>query len=92
MQTIVVLESSTDATAKKTLDDLPFLVIVVDKTVKARHLLLNLAADLFICDLTTPNLDYKSLVTAATVGNPDIKILLTGPMGEHIRAATIIKS
>lgn len=92
MQTIVVLESSKDATAYKALDGLPFLVIPVDNPLKARHLLLNLATDLFICDLSLPDLDYKALVAAATVGNPNVKILLTGTSGEHIRAATLLKS
>ena len=92
MQTVVVLESSTGDAMQQLLNSLPYLVVPVDKPAKARQLLMNLPTNLFICDLGTPNLNYKELVSASTVGNPDIKILLTGNSSVQPLAADIIKS
>jgi predicted Ser/Thr protein kinase len=91
MQTILVLDNQTPSVATKALEGLNCILVVVNDVARARHVLLNMHVDLWICDLTVDELDYRKLRSESMMMNAPARILLTGPSVSHMHAATLIK-
>ena len=91
MQTVLVLDSQAPSAALKLLEGLACIPVVVDDIARARHVLLNLHVDLWICDLTVGDLDFRQLHAEARIRNAPARILLTGTPITHLLASTLIK-
>ncbi len=79
MQTVLVLDSQSAAAAHKALDTADVILFAVTSVRKARHILLNYALDVWVCDLATTDLDFRVLSEEARGRNPNLRIVLTGP-------------
>ncbi|MDD5707190.1 MAG: serine/threonine-protein kinase, partial [Kiritimatiellae bacterium] len=75
----------------KVLEGMDCLVLAVGEVSKARHLLLNVSIDVWVCDLAAANLDFRALHAEALGRNPHMCILLTGPALTQPHAAALIK-
>ena len=90
MQTVLVLDSQAPSAAMKPLEGLSCIPVVVNDVARARHVLLNMAVDLWICDLTVEDLNFRQLHAESLTRNAAARILLTGtPVTQHLAAALI---
>ena len=58
-------------------DSNDMLVVVVKDPDKAKHALKTMKISVWICDLSTPKLNFNHLSEIALLANPDLKIILT---------------
>lgn len=91
MQTILVIDREPPHVATQALEELGVLLVAVDDVVRARHALRNLRIDLWICDLSIDELNFRALHADSRTLNPNARILLTGPALSKVHAATLIK-
>lgn len=91
MQTVLVLDSQSVGPAHKVLDSFDCLTMAVSDVGKARHILLNFDVDLWICDLSTSDLDFRALRIESQNRNPRCRVLLTGPALTQTHAGTLIE-
>ncbi|MGI5868956.1 MAG: serine/threonine-protein kinase [Kiritimatiellia bacterium] len=89
--TILVLDPQPLSAVKKALDAPDRLVVVVQTPSLARHALGTMHIALWICDLQTPDLDVKSLVSIAQYASPGIQVLFTGTKLMAMRADKLIE-
>lgn len=92
IQTVLILDGESQSAAKKAVDGMACVTITVDTPAKARHLLMNLQIDLFVCDLETPELDLDALLASATVCNPGLRLLLTGTAVSQHYASQLVQA
>ncbi len=91
MQTVVVIDNQEPHVATKALEGFSGLMIVVNDLDRARHALLNIRVDLWICDLTIDDLDFRKLHADALTINASARVLLTGPTVSQMLAAKLIR-
>ena len=90
MQIVLVLDSQAPSQAMKPLEGLRCIPVVVNDIARARHLLLNMVIDLWICDLGVEDLDFRQLHSECLTRNASARILLTGPpLSQHLANALI---
>ncbi len=77
--TILVLDSQPVSIIKKSLDASDRLVVLTSSPELARHALTTMIISVWVCDVSTPEVDLKSLVAIAENASPGIKILFIGP-------------
>ncbi len=92
IHTVLILDGESQSAAKKAVEGMSCITITVDTPAKARHLLMNLQVDLFVCDLETPDLELDSLLASATVCNPELRLLLTGTAVSQRYAAQLVQA
>lgn len=92
MQTVLILDGESQSSTKKAVDGMACITIAVDTPAKARHLLMNLQIDLFVCDLETPEFDLDALLASATVCNPNLRLMLTGTAISQRYAAQLVQA
>ncbi len=76
--TILVLDSQPISMIKKSLDASDKLVVVTSSLELTRHALTTMIIGVWVCDVSTPEIDLKSLVAIAENASPGIKILFIG--------------
>lgn len=90
MQIVLVLDRQAPSRAMKALEGLRCVPVVVNDVARARHVLLNVAIDLWICDLAVEDLDFRQLHSECLTRNASARILLTGsPLSQHLANALI---
>lgn len=76
--TILVLDSQPVSMIKKTIESPDRLVVVTSNPELARHALTTMLVGVWICDISTPAADLKSLIAIAENTSPGIQILFVG--------------
>lgn len=92
MQTVLVIDTQPPHIATQALERLGALLLVVNDLARARHVLRNVPLDLWICDLSLEDLNFRSLHADSRTLNPKARILLTGPPVTKMHATTLIKN
>lgn len=90
--TILVLDPQPTANVnvRQVLGDVDRLVVVVKTASLARHALQTMLVGVWICDITTPGVDFKSLFAIANCTNPMLRIIFTGPKTAKLKADNLI--
>ena len=88
--TVLVLDPQPVSNLRQTISGHDRIVVAVKTPSLARHALQTMLVGVWICDITTPGMDFKSLVAIAKCTNPMLRIILTGPKGTALRAENLI--
>lgn len=90
--TILVLDPQPTANVnvRQVLGDVDRLVVVVKTASLARHALQTMLVGVWICDITAPGVDFKSLFAIANCTNPMLRIIFTGPKTAKLKADNLI--
>ncbi len=90
--TILVLDPQPTANVnvRQHLGDVDRLVVVVKTASLARHALQTMLVGIWICDVTSPGVDFKSLFAIASCTNPMLRIIFTGPKTAKQKADNLI--
>ena len=91
MHTILVIDTQPPHVATEALGEIPHIVMVVDDLVRARHVLRNMRVDLWMCDLTVEDLNFRALHHEAATLNGGAAIIVTGESVSQLHASTLIK-
>ncbi len=90
--TILVLDPQPVSNIRQHLSGPDRLVVSVKTPSLARHALQTMLVGVWVCDITTPGMDFKSLIAIANCTNPMLRVIFTGPKGAAVRAQNLIQA
>jgi tRNA A-37 threonylcarbamoyl transferase component Bud32 len=91
LPSVLVLDSQSIVPAHTALDKLDVVLVAVTDLRKARHILLNTAVDVWVCDLAVPDLQFRILEEEARVRNHSLHVVLTGSSLYKTQAAKLME-
>lgn len=90
--TILVLDPQPVSNIRQHIMEPDRIVVFVKTPSLARHALQTMLVGIWICDITTPGMDFKSLLAIANCTNPLLRVVFTGPKGAKVRADGLISA
>lgn len=90
--TILILDPQPASNIRQHLSGPDRLVVSVKTPSLARHALQTMLVAVWVCDITTPGMDFKSLLAIANCTNPMLRVVFTGPKGASLRAQNLISA
>ena len=90
--TILVLDPQPVSNLRQLIGGPDRVVVSVKSPSLARHALQTMLVGVWICDITTPGMDFKSILAIANCTNPMLRVVFTGPKGAALRAQNLISA
>ena len=90
--TILVLDPQPVSNLRQLIGGPDRVVVSVKSPSLARHALQTMLVGVWICDITTPGMDFKSILAIANCTNPMLRVVFTGPNGAALRAQNLISA
>ena len=90
--TLLVLDPQPVSNLRQLIGGPDRVVVSVKSPSLARHALQTMLVGVWICDITTPGMDFKSILAIANCTNPMLRVVFTGPKGAVLRAQNLISA
>ncbi len=89
---VLALDAESTTNAHRALDPAGVALLSVTDIGAATQILREFDLDVWICDLSVPDLDFKQLLPIARERNPELRVILTGPPMVHFYARQQIQA